>query len=98
MRVNLLHSRIVIGDKPLTGFVFCEEREQRVSRVVCDINVKKGRCTKDLLKCGKSFQKKVKLIGSQYIPIDQYNASHDQMTEPTPITQLDLFGERKGTE
>lgn len=34
-------------------FIFCEEREQRVSRAVCEHNIRKGHCTQDLLKCRK---------------------------------------------
>ena len=41
----------MIGDE---GYIFCDDREQRVSKAVCQANVKKGTCKKDLLKCRKT--------------------------------------------
>lgn len=36
-------------------FIFCEQRKgHRISKAVCEANVKRGRCTQDLLKCRKA--------------------------------------------
>jgi len=39
-------------------FIFCEEKDQRVSKAVCQKNIERGTCKQDLLKCEKAKKAK----------------------------------------
>ena len=39
-------------------FIFCEAKDQRVSKAVCQKNLESGTCKQDLLKCGKAKKAK----------------------------------------
>lgn len=65
-------------------FIFCEERDQRVSKAVCQANVKKGKCTQDLLKCGKKKTPK----GVKF-PLPNLPELPPQITDTTPTLDVD---------
>jgi hypothetical protein len=82
-------------------FIFCQEKEQRVSKAVCEANVKKGKCTQDLLKCQKA--KTPKATAPRLPDIDiladnpNLNKVRNSITDQTTERegQLNLFPERK---
>jgi len=70
-------------------FTFCDLKQQRISQSVCQANIKKGTCKKDLWKCGKAKTPRTKTPDNRYLDpfskeIMKQKIKEEKATNPTP--------------